>query len=192
MYRSDIALAFAKDSTGNVFVTGESSVTASNIDMITLKYDPSGNQQWLLHYGSTGNGTDRPAGIAVNEKEEVYITATAYSQANNQDILTLKYSHSTGISEPVFIVPAEFNLYNNFPNPFNPTTSIQFDIPVDSKVQLKIYDITGREVHTLVNEIRKPGHYTESFDGTNLASGVYIYRLIAGSIVKSRMMVLIK
>ena len=190
--RSDKALAIATDSTGNVFVTGESSVTASNIDMITLKYDPSGNQQWLLHYGSTGNGTDRPAGIAVNEKEEVYVTATAYSQANNQDILTLKYSQSTGISEPVFIVPSEFNLYNNFPNPFNPTTSIQFDIPVDSKVQLKIYDITGREVHTLVNEIRKAGHYTESFDGTNLASGVYIYRLVSGSIVKSRMMVLIK
>ena len=190
--RSDKALAIATDSTGNVFVTGESSVTASNIDMITLKYDPSGNQQWLLHYGSTGNGTDRPAGIAVNEKEEVYVTATAYSQANNQDILTLKYSHSTGISEPVFIVPSEFNLYNNFPNPFNPTTSIQFDIPVDSKVQLKIYDITGREVHTLVNEIRKAGHYTESFDGTNLASGVYIYRFVSGRIVKSRMMMLIK
>ena len=89
--------------------------------------------------------------------------------------------------------PYTFKLGQNFPNPFNPTTKINYEIPNDSKVKLIIYDILGREVKKIVNdELKKAGRYVVDFDGTNLASGVYFYRIEAGNFVESKKMVLIK
>lgn len=190
--RIDRATAITSDVKGNVYVTGESTITIGNVDFITIKYDTQGNQKQVLQYFGQANNNDRPADIAVNEKEEIYVSGTTFRQSTNTDIVTLKYSNSIGINDPVTLVPDQFKLYNNFPNPFNPKTIIQFDIPADTKVLLKIYDITGREIRTLINEVRKAGHYYESFDAKNLTSGAYFYRLIAGEFVKSKMMVLIK
>ena len=75
--------------------------------------------------------------------------------------------------------PAKFSLTQNFPNPFNPSTQIVFSVTKEGPVTLRVFDILGREVATLVNGNRKPGEYTERFDGTRLASGVYMYVLQA-------------
>ncbi len=75
--------------------------------------------------------------------------------------------------------PAKFDLSQNYPNPFNPSTKINYDIPVDSKVSIKLFDISGREVATLVNEVKTAGYYTVTFNGANLASGMYFYRISA-------------
>ena len=71
------------------------------------------------------------------------------------------------------IIPKQFSLSQNYPNPFNPATTIKFALPKDVNVTLKIYDLLGREVKTLVNEIKKSGYYEVSFDGSSLASGIY-------------------
>ncbi len=84
------------------------------------------------------------------------------------------------------IVPTEFALFQNFPNPFNPTTMINYQLPMNSKVSLKIYDILGREVAILVNEIKNAGTYSTPFNSTRLASGVYFYRIEATSTDGSR------
>ncbi|MEO8211405.1 MAG: T9SS type A sorting domain-containing protein [bacterium] len=84
---------------------------------------------------------------------------------------------SIGEKELKNIIPTEYHLSQNYPNPFNPTTKISFDIPSDNIVSLKIYDILGREVKTLVNEFRVAGTYKEIFNGASLASGIYFYRL---------------
>lgn len=91
-------------------------------------------------------------------------------------------------------VPLTYSLSQNYPNPFNPTTTIKFAIPKTSKVSLKIYDISGREVEALFNNsILNAGTVTYSFDGTNLASGVYFYTLISdGNIISSKKMMLVK
>ena len=81
----------------------------------------------------------------------------------------------TDVKEPQ--LPTEFALRQNYPNPFNPTTNISLDLPSAGDVMLKVYDMLGREVATLVNEARLAGRYTERFDATGLASGVYLYRL---------------
>jgi hypothetical protein len=89
-------------------------------------------------------------------------------------------------------VPLVFSLSQNYPNPFNPTTKINYDLPKDCKVTMIIYDILGREVIKLVNEFKKAGRYTASFNGHNLSSGVYFYRIEAGEFVQSKKMVLVK
>lgn len=76
-------------------------------------------------------------------------------------------------------LPAEFALSQNYPNPFNPTTTVNFDLPVDSHTHLKMYDVLGREVATLVDEDRSAGYHRVNFDASTLASGIYFYRLDA-------------
>lgn len=89
-------------------------------------------------------------------------------------------------------VPKEFALAQNFPNPFNPTTTIKFSVPSREKVSLKIFDALGREVKTLVNEIRDAGEYQEIFDARDLASGTYYYLLQAGTFRQTKKMTLLK
>jgi hypothetical protein len=89
-------------------------------------------------------------------------------------------------------IPSEFSLSQNYPNPFNPTTNIQFAVPQAGPVSLRVYDVLGREVALLVDDVLKPGYYTARFDGHTLASGVYFYRLIAGGFVEMRKMQVVK
>lgn len=88
--------------------------------------------------------------------------------------------------------PATYELYQNYPNPFNTRTKIKFEIPNTAFVTLKIYDITGREIKTLLSETKNANSYVYEFDGTNFASGVYFYQLRAGSFILTKKMVLIK
>ena len=83
-------------------------------------------------------------------------------------------------------------MYQNYPNPFNPTTTIKFAVPKESNVNLNIYNVLGELVSTLVNEQMKPGYYEYGLDATNLASGVYLYKLQAGSFVETKKMILLK
>lgn len=94
-------------------------------------------------------------------------------------------------------IPSKFDLSQNFPNPFNPTTRIRFDLPFNENVQLRIYDILGREVRTLVNDRHDAGRYTVTWDGMNnmgrqVSSGVYIYHLRAGDYVSTKKMIMMK
>jgi hypothetical protein len=89
-------------------------------------------------------------------------------------------------------VPTSFSLEQNFPNPFNPTTTIQYSIPFSEKVSLKIFNLLGEEVKTLTDEFQEAGKYSVQFNANNLTSGIYFYRLQAGSFVQTKKMILIK
>ena len=89
-------------------------------------------------------------------------------------------------------VPDKFELSQNFPNPFNPITTISFSIPSEGKVELLVYDILGREIQTLVNEIKTPGQYEIIFDGKDLSTGVYFYRLNFDGYSSVKKMLIIK
>jgi len=90
------------------------------------------------------------------------------------------------------IIPKEFNLNQNYPNPFNPVTNIKYDLPKDVFVTIKIYDLLGREIKTLVSEFKQAGSFLVSFNGSEFASGIYFYKIQAGSYTQVKRMVLIK
>ena len=88
--------------------------------------------------------------------------------------------------------PSNFTLAQNYPNPFNPTTTINYELPANVFVALKVYDMLGREVAVLVNQREDAGNYSVRFDGNRLASGIYFYRLEAGSFVSVKKLVVVK
>ena len=109
------------------------------------------------------------------------------------------YKYSSEIEVLANLAPANYSLSQNYPNPFNPSTTINYNIHKDGKVVLKVYDILGNEVSTLVDENKAVGSYSVKFDNANLSSGIYIYKLIASSstgsgqvYVSTKKMVLLK
>ncbi|MCB0729037.1 MAG: choice-of-anchor B family protein [Ignavibacteriae bacterium] len=99
----------------------------------------------------------------------------------------------TGVSNEVSnIVPENYTLEQNFPNPFNPSTNLEFGIPELGYVSLKVYNASGKEVSTLVNEVKQPGNYSVKFNGANLTSGIYFYTIKAGEFSSTKKMLLIK
>lgn len=99
---------------------------------------------------------------------------------------------TTDINEHEVIVPIEFLLFQNYPNPFNPTTSIRYQLPQSGNVKLKVYDLLGKEVITLVDEEKPAGNYEIKFDASNVPSGVYFYSINAGDFSDTKKMILIK
>ncbi len=89
-------------------------------------------------------------------------------------------------------IPKTYNLYENYPNPFNPETKIKFDLPIDNYVMIKVYNILGKEIYTLVNDFKQAGRYLVSFNGSNLSSGIYYYKITAGNFEQVKKMILIK
>ncbi len=104
----------------------------------------------------------------------------------------IQLSPTTGMDNNGENIVEEFRLSQNYPNPFNPSTIITYQIPKSRHVRLTVYDLLGREIMTLVNEEMRPGSYQATFNGTNLASGVYFYRLQAGEFVQTRKLILMK
>ena len=98
----------------------------------------------------------------------------------------------SGVITPVSNIPDKYSLSQNNPNPFNPTTNINYSIPKSGLVTLRIFDLLGREIATLVNEEKASGSYTEEFDGSNLPSGTYFYRMESGTFIETKKMMLMK
>jgi hypothetical protein len=103
---------------------------------------------------------------------------------------------SVGINPINTNVPDNYKLEQNYPNPFNPTTKIRFEVPLSKGgsgvVSLQVFDITGREIATLVNEQLQPGSYSVTFFGSNFSSGVYFYRIQANGYIATKKMLMIK
>jgi hypothetical protein len=106
--------------------------------------------------------------------------------------LKLKYDITVDVENFHAEVPTDFTLYQNYPNPFNPSTKIRFVIPKSSFVNIKVYNVLGKEIVTLINEERPAGNHEVEFSGTDLPSGVYFYKLQTGSFIQTKKMILLR
>ena len=105
----------------------------------------------------------------------------------------VRFQKLPGIQNISTEIPSKYSLSQNYPNPFNPTTKIKFDLMRLGDVKIIVYDITGHEIQTLVNERLQPGTYETSFNGSQLASGIYFYQLIVNNQpIETKKMTLLK
>ena len=162
-------------------------------------YDAQGNLNSFWHYywfnsswtpteddPAPGRGMRVPYTLGVTDRAGNSYSYTGYSVTLTRELIVTGAASQTGNA------PAGYSLSHNYPNPFNPSTTIKFELPKSSVVRLSVYDILGREVAVLVNERREAGVYEVKFDGSNLASGVYFYRLTAGDFVSTKRMLVLR
>lgn len=135
-------------------------------------------------YAVSGNFYDESSFISPNRDDIVVF----YKKA----IASNKETDESSKLESLENVVSDFELLQNYPNPFNPNTTIRYQIPADGLVSIKVYDILGVEVKTLVNEEKPAGRYEVEFNANNLASGIYFYRIQAGEFVDTKKMILLK
>lgn len=164
----------------NLTASGQS---ASIIDLTT------GDEIAYTAPGANGNGNGAGGPIFDAPARRMFVLAT-----NNY---IAAYDISAYFPEPASTdelrdEPITFALEQNYPNPFNPSTSISFTLPVESQVELSVYTLTGQKIATLVNEVRTSGQHSVNFDASNLSSGIYIYRIVAGDFTQTNKMTLVK
>ena len=154
-----------------------------------LTYVPVSSDSSIVKVGEVGSTLT----LTPLRPGDVTVTITGQDLANNEYI-SFSFPVNVGLTDVQTTeqLPTDFALYQNYPNPFNPTTNIKFDLPKESNVTLKIYNILGEEVTTLVNKTMPAGHQVVTFDASRLASGMYIYRIQAGSFVQVKKMLLMK
>ena len=164
-----------------------------NIDMDPLFRDAANND---FHLMSTvcGNSFNSPCIDAGNPAYEDSLLNCDWGLGQERsDIGAYGGTHLiVGISEENITLPTEYSLFQNYPNPFNPSTSIQYAISSRQFVSLKVYDVLGNEIETLVNEEKSVGTYEVTWKATNLPSGVYFYQLRAGEYLSVKKMILLK
>jgi len=185
---NDIAYSIELDCLGNVYVSGQSDGDGTGDDFATVCYDFLGNQKWVKRYDYSGQFGDFAQDLKIDKNGNVFVTGTS-----DRDILTIKYSQLTG-GETIFSeIPKDYSLLQNYPNPFNPNTIINYQLSIFNFVSLKVYDILGNQVASLVNENKPAGRYEVEFDGSDFPSGIYFYSLsINGNVIDTKRMVLLK
>ena len=146
---------------------------------------------------TTDGGTDWfiQTAVTINTINSIFFidALTGWAVGYNGTILKTTNGGVTFIEEEKNgINPDEFILEQNYPNPFNPTTTIEYSIPMAGLVTIKIFDILGREVTTLVNEEKQRGNHLVKFNASNLSSGIYFYRLQAGNFMSEKKLILLK
>lgn len=187
----DISRTIFVDNASNVYISGSSKGVGSD-DYATIKYNTSGAVQWIMSYNGTGNSNDYSSSVVADAQGNAYVTGRSMGTATDFDYATLKYGEIVGVNPISGIIPDKFGLYQNYPNPFNPSTTIKFEIPEKSGVMLSVYNSAGIEVFMKEFGDLQPSVYEYSFKGNDLPSGVYFYRLNAGSYVSTKKMILVK
>ncbi len=167
---------------GNVFYDSASSATFGVLSRIFV----SGGTTYYFR-GWTGTGVG-----SYTSPDSTGLDSAVTVTMGNPFTEAARWTTTIGINQISSLVPEKFNLYNNYPNPFNPVTIIKFDIAKNQPVRIVVFDILGKEISTLINQSLPPGSYSIDFDAGNLTSGMYFYRIETAGYVKTNRMVLVK
>ncbi|MCY7363568.1 MAG: T9SS type A sorting domain-containing protein [Ignavibacteria bacterium] len=190
---NDESFDIVSDKYGNVYVTGTSD-SGFIARMITIKYSSTGTREWIAFYNNNNPfAWHSGARILTDTLGSIYVTGRGLGNGTGVDIISIKYSPLTNYKNFSVLIPNEFKLSQNYPNPFNPKTIINYDLPVSCEISLKVYNSSGKEIMTLVNEDKNAGSYRVEFNGSNLSSGIYFYTLFADGItISTKKLILLK
>ena len=187
---------FIRLSNGNLAVSGFSSPSGLIFFDSTGNYlntfNPITGNRGVYKLGSGNFLVTNGTGVHEIDDTTGTLIRTVVTATNFQFIDVYNPSGVTGIGNETSLKPSEYKLYENYPNPFNPETNIKFAVPKTGFVSLKIYDALGRQVSSLVNEVKTAGIYTVKFNASNLVSGVYFCTLNAESFTSTKKMMLLK
>jgi hypothetical protein len=175
---------------GNTGAPISNDTSMSLIDQAMWDYFHLGDYQGQGTGSSSGDASTMD--VKWDEKGYLYSQSMYGWSAQKWEYIGTLPSFTTGVEEIAGSVPQGYTLSQNYPNPFNPSTTIDFTLPASGFVSLKVYDVLGREVMTLINEVKPAGTYRATFDGWNLPSGTYFYALKAGSFSEVKKMTLLK
>jgi len=150
------------------------------------------NDSLLRNYEPISGELTLSSNVAHSGLDSLMITVTDDSGDTAMDTMLVLITPSTEIIKGENLILTKYALKQNYPNPFNPSTTIEFSIPKTEFVTLKIYNLLGQEVATLVSDKLAPDNYKFVWDATNYSSGIYFYKLIAGKYIKIRKMILLK
>lgn len=181
------------DQYGDVYITGKVAA-GSYFDLLAEKINTGSTTQWRATHNGSGNYNDFGNAIGMDGSGNVYVTGGS-NVAGFNNMCTIKFAPGTiGIINTSNETPDNFSLSQNYPNPFNPTTKIRFNISGTSAAQtfLYVFDMLGRKVAALVNEELYPGNYEVDWNAANHPSGVYFYKISAGSFIETKKMILVK
>ncbi len=146
-------------------------------------------------YVDVSSFSDSSIKVGPFEQDTTYywrVRACSNNDTSSWSALSMFKTEKITSVDQQLILPTSFSFFQNYPNPFNPTTTIDYQVPRTSRVTLKVYDVLGREIRSLVDEVKHPGKYEVRFDGSNLPSGVYFCRLGAGIYHSTKKLLLLK
>ncbi|MBO6620427.1 MAG: SusE domain-containing protein [Balneola sp.] len=188
-----------EEATSNAEVTYVFMLDSANADfsnpLFTIESDNDGSATALTGTYAVIDSTLKDLGVLSGESIDLKWTVMAVASDSTrmaENAFNISFTTMIGVSNEPEELPLTFKLNQNYPNPFNPTSTIQFTLPQSGDVRLDVFTITGQLVTTLVNSRMGSGEHSVTFDGSNLASGVYIYRIMAGNNVQTKRMTLIK
>ncbi len=177
-------------------ILGEGQLTVQFSDLsIADPSSPVTSWEWDFDNDGTVDATDQNPMYTYAVIDSYSVKLVVSNGVSSDTLIRNNYINimsPTGVENNSSQIPQNFSLEQNYPNPFNPTTKIKYSVPTETNVVLKVFDLLGREIATLVNEKKTPGFYELNFGGENLPSGIYVYRITAGSFTSSKKMLLIK
>jgi hypothetical protein len=187
-------VALAVDDAGCLYIVAGTEITPGFGGILVVKLDPDGNTEWSVT--SSGDAEECwPYDIAVDHDRNVVVTGSVYPSSSISTITTVKYRQQgatavRGSGED--LAPREVTLAHNYPNPFNPSTTIEYNLPAKGLVQLVVFDMLGRVVDRLVGGEMGAGHHAVSWDASDLPSGMYVYQLSVNGCCLRKKMLLVK
>jgi hypothetical protein len=200
---NNIPVSIFINSLSEVIICGKSRLaTSSYDDFIAVKYNSqTGTQTGYYRFHFPGTKDNELKTASIDFQNSVILSGNIITDTSVV-IGTVKVMNSSiGVNNVSIVLPSSFKLFQNYPNPFNSKTKVRFDVSDhppyppskgEEIVSLKVYDILGKEVQTLVNEQLSPSMYEVTFDGLGLASGIYFYQLRSGEFFETRRLVLLK
>jgi hypothetical protein len=163
-------------------------------DKVTVTLDYSVTPFWL----TVDSANSQIAGVVPEAVVGSYFSFRVIATDSHGDTTgftsdPIRVDHPSGIETMKELsIPLNFSLSQNYPNPFNPSTTIQYDVPTSSHVLLKVYNLLGQTVTTLVDEVKQPGRYAATWECRNLPTGVYFYRMQAVEFVQTKKLILLR